>query len=113
MTGPAGPFAFLRGGSHVRKFCWLVALALAVVIAPAFAQEGGTKLEWKFEANKPFYQTMTTTTDQTMKVMGSDIKQKQEQTFYFSWTPIKKDGDNWEIKQKIEGVKMRIEIGGQ
>jgi hypothetical protein len=97
----------------VRKYRWLVGVALAVVIAPAFAQEGGTKLAWKFEPNKTFYQTMTTTTDQNMKVMGSDIKQKQEQTFWFSWTPVKKDGENWEIKQKIDGVKMRIEIGGQ
>lgn len=98
----------------MRKFRWLAALALAALIAPAFAQDAGTKLEWKLEPNKTFYQTMTTTTDQTMKVMGSDIKQKQEQTFYFSWTPVKKNDDgSWEIKQKIEGVKMRIEIGGQ
>jgi hypothetical protein len=49
-----------------------------------------------------------------MKVMGSDIKQKQEQTFWFSWTPVKKNDDgSWEIKQKIEGVAMKIEIGGQ
>jgi hypothetical protein len=103
----------------VRKVRWLVALApisalaLAVFFVPAFAQDSGTKLAWKFEKDKTFYQTMETTTDQTMKVMGSDIKQKQVQTFYFSWTPVKQDGDNWEIEQKIEGVKMRIEIGGQ
>jgi hypothetical protein len=98
----------------VRKFRWLAALALVAVIAPAFAQDGGTKLEWKFEPGKTFYQEMKTTTDQTMKVMGSDIKQRQEQTFWFSWTPVKKDDNNsWEIKQRIDGVKMRIEIGGQ
>jgi hypothetical protein len=103
----------------VRKVRWLAALApvstlaLLLLFAPAFAQDGGTKLAWKFEKDKTFYQTMTTTTEQTMKVMGSDIKQKQEQTFYFSWTPVKQDGDNWDIDQKIEGVKMRIEIGGQ
>ncbi len=97
----------------MRKVRWIVALALVGLIVPAFAQDAGTKLAWKFEKDKTFYQTMTTTTDQTMKVMGSDIKQTQTQTFYFSWTPVKQDGDNWEIKQKIEGVKMRIEIGGQ
>jgi hypothetical protein len=98
----------------VRKVRWLVAFALVSLIAPAFGQDAGTKLQWKFEKDKTFYQEMTTKTEQTMKVMGSDIKQTQTQTFYFSWTPVKKDdSNNWEIKQKIEGVKMRIEIGGQ
>ncbi len=100
----------------MRNVRWLAALApvcgLALLV-PAFAQDSGTKLAWKFEKDKPFYQTMETETNQTMKVMGSDIKQTQKQTFYFSWTPVKQDGDNWEIKQKIEGVKMHIEIGGQ
>jgi hypothetical protein len=108
-----GPLSFVWGGSHVRKFRWLFALALVGLMAPAFAQDAATKLGWKFEKGKTFYQEMKTTTEQTMKVMGSDIKQKQEQTFWFSWTPKEQKGDNWEITQKIEGVKMRIEIGGQ
>jgi hypothetical protein len=97
----------------VRTVRWLVAFALVGLIAPAFGQESGTKLQWKFEKGKTFYQEMKTTTDQTMKVMGSDIKQKQEQTFIFSWTPVEEKDGNWDIKQKIEAVKMRIEIGGQ
>ena len=47
----------------MRRFRGLVAVALAVAIAPAFAQEGGTKLEWKFEKDKTFYQEMKTTTE--------------------------------------------------
>jgi hypothetical protein len=105
----------------VRKVRWLAALApvtalaLVTLFVPAFAADegGGTKLAWKFEKDKTFYQTMTTDTNQIMKVMGSDIKQDQNQTFYFSWTPVKQDGDNWVIEQKIEGVKMKITIGGQ
>lgn len=70
-------------------------------------------LEWKFEKGKPFYQTMTTTTDQTMKVMNNDVTQKQSQTFYFSWTPKEQDKDGkWKLEQKILGVKMDIDIGG-
>ncbi len=69
-------------------------------------------LKWKFEKDKSFYQKMNTVTKQTMKVMNSDVTQTQEQTFYFSWTPVKQDGDNWEVKQKIEGVAMAIDIGG-
>jgi hypothetical protein len=90
----------------------MVAFVLVSLIAPAFGQDA-TTLEWKFKEGQTFYQEMTTKTDQSMKVMGSDIKQSQTQTFIFSWTPEKKDGDNWVLKQKIEGVKMRIEIGGQ
>ncbi len=69
-------------------------------------------LKWKFELNKPFYQQLTTETTQDMKVMGQPVSQKQNQTFYFSWTPIKQTDKIWVIKQKIEGVKVEIEIGG-
>lgn len=72
-----------------------------------------TVLKWNLQNTKPFFQTMTTTTNQDMQVMGSDIKQVQSQTFYFSWTPEAADKDgNWTVKQKIEGVKMSIDIGG-
>jgi hypothetical protein len=74
---------------------------------------GKSKLEWKFEMGKSFYQTMTTKTDQTMKVMNNDVTQKQTQTFYFSWTPLDKLPDGkWKLEQKILGVKMDIDIGG-
>jgi len=70
-------------------------------------------MEWKFEKNKTFYQTMTTNTNQTMKVMNNDVKQDQKQTFYFSWTPLEQDKDGkWTLEQKILGVKMDIDIGG-
>jgi len=67
-------------------------------------------LRWQF--NKTFFQKMTTKTKQSMKVMNNDVNQTQEQTFYFQWTPVKPDGDNWIIKQKIIGVQMDIDIGG-
>ncbi|MBI3721261.1 MAG: hypothetical protein HY248_01805, partial [Fimbriimonas ginsengisoli] len=71
------------------------------------------KLSWKFEKGKPFYQRMTTTSQNTMKVMGMDVTQNQSQTFYFSWTPREQDQEgNWIIEQKIEGIKMDIEIAG-
>jgi len=70
-------------------------------------------LKWKLEKDKAFYQKMTTETKQTMKVMNNDVVQTQNQTFYFSWTPTKQEGDVWTIKQKIEGVAMKIDIGNQ
>src|SRR5438128_11165170 len=57
---------------------------------------------------------MRTKTKQTMKIMAmNNITQNNDQTFIFSWTPKEQDKDkNWIIKQKIVGVKMDIEIGG-
>lgn len=86
---------------------------LALLSVAAFGQDK-VKLQWKFEKGKTFYQEMTTTTSQTMKVMGQDVSQKQNQTFYFSYTPkdVDKDG-NWTVTQKIEGVKITIDINSQ
>src|SRR5260370_28106303 len=70
-------------------------------------------IRWKFEVGKPFYEEMTTETEQEMKVMGQNISQNQKVTFYLSWNPVQQDKDgNWTVKQKIEGLKMEIEIGG-
>ena len=88
-------------------------LLVALIGVSVYGQEA-IKLEWKFEKGKPFYQEMNTKTKQTMKIMAMDnITQNQDQTFYFSWTPEEQDKDkNWIVTQKIEGVKMDIEIGG-
>ncbi|MBY0229338.1 MAG: hypothetical protein K2W96_08680 [Gemmataceae bacterium] len=72
----------------------------------------GAALKWKFEKGVPFYQKLTTTTSQNMQVMNNDVTQTQSQVFFFSWTPEKTDGDKVTLKQKIEGVIMDIDIGG-
>ena len=94
--------------------CLAALAAFAVVCLAASGQDNKpVKLEWKFEKDKAFYQELKTETKQEMKVMGQEVKQTQTQTFYFSWTPTGQDKDkNWIIKQRIEGVKMDIEIGG-
>ena len=96
----------------LRSRCFFALLILVGLGAPAFGQDTA-ELKWKFEKDKTFYQEMTTKTDQKMKVMGQDVNQDQEQTFYFSWKVTGQDDKkNWTIDQKIEGVKMKIEIGG-
>lgn len=92
---------------------WYVAVVVvAGLVAPTLAQDS-VDLHWKFEKSKPFYQEMTTKTEQKMKVLGMDVGQTQEQTFFFSWTPVEQDKDkNWVIRQKIEGVRMKIDVGG-
>jgi hypothetical protein len=88
-------------------------LTLALFAAVRAADDGPTRLEWKFEANKTFYQTMTTDTTQKMKVMGMQVDQAQNQTFVFSWTALERTTDgSWTVRQKIEAAKMHIEIGG-
>ena len=122
-------------GRRLTSFLFLAALALPLAGLNLFVQaeddkkKGETKqtdtkkepskdsakskLEWKFEKEKAFYQTMTTTTDQIMKVMNNDVTQKQSQTFFFSWTPKERLPDGkWKLEQKILGVKMDIDIGG-
>jgi hypothetical protein len=48
-----------------------------------------------------------------MKVMGQTVVQTQDQTFLIQWTPQDKDAQgNYVVKQKILGVKMEINIGG-
>jgi hypothetical protein len=82
--------------------------------SPAEDRDPVVILKWKFEKDKPFYQELTTETKQTMSVMAKDIIQTQTQTFVFRWTPLGRDMDgNWVLTQKIEAVKMDIEIGGQ
>jgi hypothetical protein len=80
------------------------------------AKEGkgkGVKLEWNFgKPGDKFYQEMTTTTKQTLKVMSMEVKQTQSQTFYIKWTTDKVEKDSVVLTQEIIGVKMDIEIGG-
>jgi hypothetical protein len=96
----------------VLQRCWFVALVFVLGLgAPVFGQDKAT-LNWKFDKGKTFYQEVTTDTEQKMEVMGMKIEQKQKQTFIFSWTV--KDATDKEVTlvQKIEGVKMNIDIGG-
>jgi len=73
--------------------------------------------EWTWlafdEKSKEYYQTLKTETTQKMKVMGMEVTQVQNQTFFIKWTPKPKDKDgNWVVTQKIVGVIMKIDIGG-
>ena len=86
----------------------------ACLLTVAFAQDAA-KFESKFEEKKAFYQEMTTDVIQTIKVQGgTDLSQSHKQTFLIAWTPEKhdKEKNTWTLKQKIEGIKMSIDIAG-
>jgi RNA polymerase sigma factor (sigma-70 family) len=72
-------------------------------------------LIWKFEKDKRFYQVMTTLTRQDIRVLnGQTVEQQQEQTLYFSWTPVGRDKDgNWVLKQKLDAVRFAFEVNGE
>jgi hypothetical protein len=78
------------------------------------AAQGSVLKLTAFDADaKPFFQELKTNTTQTMKVMGQEIVQKQDQTFVVEWIPKAKDKDgNYVVTQKIVGIKMNIDIGG-
>jgi hypothetical protein len=79
---------------------------------PAAAKEEAV-LRWTFQPDRPFYQEVTTETRQVLRVMGTGVPQTQKQTFIFSWTPEERDRrGNWVLKQKIEGIKLDLDISG-
>ena len=79
---------------------------------PPKTDPNAKKFELKLEKGKPFYQEMSTTVAQVIKVQGQDLTQKQESTFDFKWTPTKQEGDKWYVEQEVEGLKMTIDISG-
>jgi RNA polymerase sigma factor (sigma-70 family) len=102
----------MLGGGAAFRACQADACEPPRAQRPAARQRPAVTLRWKFEAGRPFYQEMTTETVQTMKVMDNDVKQTQKQTFFFRWEPVERKGDTWVLKQKVEGVRMDIDIGG-
>ncbi len=89
-----------------------LALSLfAVSFLPSQAQE--VALEWKFaKGDKPFYQKLKTTTQQTIKIMGQSIAQSQEMEFVFSWNVKDVDPSKIVLTQKIEACTMKMTLGG-
>ena len=88
------------------------AVGLTLVLGAVAIAQDKQKFELKLEKDKPFYQKLSTTVNQVIKVQSQDLTQKQDSTFYFKWTPEKHDGDKWILKQKIEGLAMSIDISG-
>lgn len=80
---------------------------------PPAAPAPVAQFQLKLEKNKAFFQKITTTVQQTIKVQGgADLAQKHEQVFFFKWLPVDQVGDKWIVKQTIEGAKMTIDIAG-
>lgn len=74
----------------------------------------GDTFVWKaFDPkSKGFFQKIETTTKQTIKVSEQQVPQEQKQTFIIQWTPKEMKDGNYVVAQKIVGVDMSINIGG-
>lgn len=86
---------------------------------PAQSQEAppdGIRLIWKAfdpKFNDVYFVEIRTVTHQTMKVMGQEVKQTQEQTLVFRALPGGRDDKgNWRLEQEIVGVRLTIDLGG-
>jgi hypothetical protein len=76
--------------------------------------EGKTALKFTaLERNEPFYQVVETETRQTIKATGKVVVRKQKQTLYVRWTPLGKKGGNYQLRQRIIGLKLTIDTGGK
>jgi len=94
------------------SFIGLVGIPSLRAAAPASEEN---PFKWKLEKDKTFYQEVSSETTQNLKILASDVKNVHKQTFYFSWKVKDKDqkDGNWTLEQKIEGLKMEFNIGGQ
>src|SRR5262245_27101275 len=112
------------GGSAVLRTRYAIAALLGVVMAAVAVgqvpRNFGLSVKDKDGKFVPYYQEMSTEVGQHIKVQGQDLQQQQKSLFYYQWTPIKeekvKEGNEdvtkWTLKQKIEGLKMNIDISG-
>jgi hypothetical protein len=118
VTGRLEVFAVLRTRHFVAALLGVALAAVAVGQEPRnFTLNFPKDKDGKFT---PFYQEMTTEVTQHIKVQGQDLPQQQKSTFWYQWTPVKEekvkegteDVTKWQVKQKIEGLKINIDISG-
>ncbi len=85
----------------------------AVIPPPSWKPYRGVLLQTRLEKNQAIFLETISETFQAMTVMQMEVKQTQQQTFYLQITPLHQDPKgNWIVEQRILGIKMEIDIGG-
>jgi hypothetical protein len=87
-----------------------VAWMLVTLAAPVPDETSGYR--WKLEKERTFYQETTIAARQQIKIMDQETVQSQNQVMVFSWTPLRQEGTSWVLRQKIEGIRIVIDLGG-
>jgi Family of unknown function (DUF6263) len=82
-----------------------------VVGAPTAPATGQIKIEWKLKEGDKFYLEERSNLKQTMKFMGSDLKQELDHTRLTLFTVLKKTDESLVLEQKIESVKINRASG--
>ncbi len=78
----------------------------------ATAQQPAGKLALD-KKGRVFYQVHVGKIEQTTKVAGQDIEQKQSETMFLQWTPKGRDAaGNFVVEQKIIGFAVDVDLGG-
>jgi hypothetical protein len=84
-----------------------------ILSLPAFVvADDAQKFDLKFELGKSLFQKRTTTVKQAITVLGQDLVQIQNSTFYSKLTPLRKESDRWVIEHEIEAIEVAIDISG-
>jgi hypothetical protein len=111
----------MPGHSHSSRLPLPFALAFAALLAGLLAagtaaaqdkpqaQPGDNEavpLHWRFVPGKAFYQEVTYEVAQTMKVQAMEVKQRQSQTLWSRWEPLKKVDGKWTLRQTLLSAKM-------
>jgi hypothetical protein len=96
------------------RFALAVALGALAASAAGAQEPRAFTLRLKDAAGNPvpFYQELKTEVKQLIKVQGQELPQSQTSTFYYAWSPLKEDAGRWTVRQKIEAVKIKIDISG-
>jgi hypothetical protein len=91
----------------------LAGLAFVLLLPCTAAAQDATVMKWNLAQGKTYFQKLTTQTVQNMTVQGMNVKQTQTQVYYLRLTCRGQDAaGNTILVQKIEGLKMKIDIGG-
>lgn len=89
-----------------------VAAVLCVALGATVSAQEKQAFQLRLEKGKDVFQKVSTEVKQVIKVQGQDLTQQQKSEFFFKWTPEKQEGDNWTLKQKVEGLMMSIDLSG-
>lgn len=91
-------------------------LVISVPSLVAQEKDEEVRLVWRAfdpRVSREFFQETTTLTRQIIKVMGTEVKQDQEQTFVMRWEPTGQDPmRNAVVTQEVVGMKVKFNIGG-
>jgi hypothetical protein len=102
----------LEGHAMKRTVIVLFLTLLSFSAQRTTAQQPAGKLAFD-RIGSVFFQVHEVKTEQTTKVAGQDVEQKQSQTIFLQWTPKGRDAaGNFVVEQKIIGLVYLVEIGG-